>query len=105
MCGPWAKVTFPNVSCQLLLWPFSAPTCYQDRYCLGRILGITLLSCAPNQPDVQYMVQAHVEVVTGGSPRVFNPAAAAWYDKNIQNVYRIVNNKDIVPSLPPSSLG
>ena len=24
---------------------------------------------------------------------------------NIQNVYRIVNNKDIVPSLPPSNLG
>ena len=51
------------------------------------------------------MTQAHVEVVTGGSPRVFNPAAAAWYDSNIQNVYRIVNNKDIVPSLPPSTVG
>ena len=51
------------------------------------------------------MMQAHVEVVTGGSPRVFNPAAAAWYDNNIQNVYRIVNNKDIVPSLPPATLG
>ena len=53
----------------------------------------------------KYVMQAHVEVVTGGSPRVFNPAAATWYDNNIQNVYRIVNNKDIVPSLPPSRLG
>ena len=38
-------------------------------------------------------------------PECFNPAAAAWYDENIQNVYRIVNNKDIVPSLPPATLG
>ena len=51
------------------------------------------------------MVQAQVEVVTGGSPRVFNPAAAAYYDKNVRNVYRIVNNKDIVPSLPPAQSG
>lgn len=51
------------------------------------------------------MVQAYVEVVTGGSPRVFNPAAAAWYDENVPNVHRVVNNKDIVPSLPPSTVG
>ena len=51
------------------------------------------------------VVQAQVEVVTGGSPRVFNPAAAAYYDKNVRNVYRIVNNKDIVPSLPPAQSG
>lgn len=51
------------------------------------------------------VMQAKVEVVTGGSPRVFNPAAAAWYDNHIQNVYRLVNNKDIVPSLPPTAVG
>lgn len=51
------------------------------------------------------VVQAYVEVVTGGSPRVFNPAAAAWYDENVPNVHRVVNNKDIVPSLPPSTVG
>lgn len=51
------------------------------------------------------MVQAKVEVVTAGSPRVFNPAGAAWYDANVGNTYRIVNNKDIVPSVPLESFG
>ncbi len=44
-------------------------------------------------------------MVTAGSPRVFNPAAAAWYDANVQYNYRLVNNKDIVPSLPLKSFG
>ena len=52
-----------------------------------------------------FAAQADVQVVTAGSPRVFNPAAAAWYDANIQHNYRLVNNKDIVPSLPQESFG
>ena len=46
-----------------------------------------------------------MEIVTGGSPRVLNPEAAEWYDENVQNYYRMVNNKDIVPSLPPHRVG
>ena len=49
--------------------------------------------------------QAIVEVVTAGSPRVFNPAAAKWYNAQVQNNYRLVNNKDIVPSLPFAQMG
>ena len=72
--------------------------------CAGFSLGAALATlCGPwAQGSV---VQAQVEVVTGGSPRVFNPAAAAYYDKNVRNVYRVVNNKDIVPSLPPAQSG
>ena len=46
-----------------------------------------------------------MEVVTAGSPRVFNPAAAKWYNVQVQNNYRMVNNKDIVPSLPFAQMG
>lgn len=43
-----------------------------------------------------------VKVVTSGSPRLFNPAAAAWYDSYMGagNHLRLVNNRDIVPSMP-----
>lgn len=57
------------------------------------------------RPDCWFALQAVVEIVTGGSPRVLNPEAAEWYDENVQNYYRIVNNKDIVPSLPPHRVG
>ena len=50
-------------------------------------------------------MQAVVQVVTAGSPRIFNPAAAEWYDANVKSNYRIVNNKDIVPSLPSEIFG
>jgi predicted lipase len=49
--------------------------------------------------------QAEVEVVTAGCPRVFNPAAAKWYDANILKNYRVVNNKDIIPSVPFAKWG
>ena len=41
-------------------------------------------------------------MVTSGSPRLFNPAAAAWYDSYVGagNYLRLVNNRDIVPSMP-----
>ena len=55
--------------------------------------------------DCGVALQAEVEIVTGGSPRVLNPEAAEWYDENVQNYYRIVNNKDIVPSLPAPRVG
>ena len=43
MCGPWAKVTFPNVGCRLLSansspLPFSAPTCHRDESFMGEHL-------------------------------------------------------------------
>ena len=50
-------------------------------------------------------MQAEVEVVTAGSPRVFNPAAAQWYDKSVLSNYRFVNNKDIIPSVPFANSG
>ena len=47
--------------------------------------------------------QAKVIVYHSGSPRVFSPSAFEWWDKEIgaDNSYRVVNNMDVVPSLPP----
>ena len=48
-------------------------------------------------------VQAKVIVFHSGSPRVFSPAVSEWWDTEIgaDNSYRVVNNADVVPSLPP----
>ena len=48
------------------------------------------------------VLQAVVKVITSGSPRLFNPTAAAWYDRymGVGNYIRLVNNRDVVPSLP-----
>ena len=87
LCGPWAQATFPNVG---LAAPFfSALTVLHG--------PASWHSCCP--------AQAAVEVVTAGSPRVFNPAAAKWYNAQVQNNYRVVNNKDIVPSVPFAQMG
>lgn len=38
-----------------------------------------------------------------GSPRVFSPEAVDWWSAEIglNNSYRVVNNQDVIPSLPP----
>lgn len=90
----------PCQSLQSSVYP-TAVLCMHDRICAtlcGRKamhwvhLGICLS-------------QAEVEVVTAGSPRVFNPAAAQWYDANVLQNFRFVNNKDVVPSLPYANSG
>ncbi len=59
-------------------------------------------ACCWSSRMVWCAVQAVVKVVTSGSPRLFNPAAAAWYDRYMGagSVLRLVNNRDVVPSLP-----
>lgn len=44
-----------------------------------------------------------VTVYHSGSPRVFNPKGASWWNDliGLTNSYRVVNNQDIIPSLPP----
>nr|QOL01096.1 putative extracellular protein CSOL_025 [Pseudococcomyxa simplex] len=72
--------------------------------CSGFSLGAALATlCGPWAQAT--FPNAKVQVVTAGSPRVFNPAAASWYDANVEYNYRLVNNKDIVPSLPLQTWG
>ncbi len=44
-----------------------------------------------------------VTVYHSGSPRVFDPKGAAWWNNliGLNNSYRVVNNMDVIPSLPP----
>ena len=55
-----------------------------------------------NPNSIVGLLQAVVKVITSGSPRLFNPTAAAWYDRYMGagNYIRLVNNRDVVPSLP-----
>ena len=47
-------------------------------------------------------VQAKVIVYHSGSPRVFSPEAAKWWyaQMGANSSYRVVNNMDVVPSMP-----
>lgn len=46
---------------------------------------------------------AKPHVITFGQPRVGDNSTAKWIDKNMPNSYqRIVNDQDIVPTLPPT---
>ena len=47
----------------------------------------------------------HVKAVTYGTPRVGNPAWAAWFDSNVPDFVRINNKKDPVPIVPGRFMG
>ena len=47
----------------------------------------------------------HVKAVTYGTPRVGNPAWAAFFDARVPDFVRINNKKDPVPIIPGQFLG
>ena len=46
-----------------------------------------------------------VRVVTAGSPRVGNQAFARYYRSRVPQTTRLVNGRDLVPTLPPTRVG
>jgi predicted lipase len=46
-----------------------------------------------------------IEIITAGSPRVFNRKASKYFNKHIKNHYRIVNGGDLITHLPPCFFG
>ncbi|KAK9841859.1 hypothetical protein WJX81_007817 [Elliptochloris bilobata] len=69
--------------------------------CSGHSLGAALATLCGAWAKAIYP-NAVVKVITSGSPRLFNSAAAAWYDRYMGagNYIRLVNNRDVVPSMP-----
>ncbi|CAL8467272.1 g6809 [Coccomyxa elongata] len=79
-----------------------APVDVEEVLCIGHSLGAALATlCGPWAKST--FPNAKVIVFHSGSPRVFSPAAFEWWDSEIgaDNSYRVVNNMDVVPSLPP----
>ncbi|CAL8467271.1 g6808 [Coccomyxa elongata] len=69
--------------------------------CAGHSLGAALAAlCGPWAKST--FPNARVTVYHSGSPRVFSPEAAKWWDAQMgaNSSYRVVNNMDIVPSMP-----
>ena len=56
--------------------------------------------------DIKDFLQQGVDYVyTFGQPRVGNDALATYYSQNLPNTYRVINNADLVPHLPPTTAG
>ena len=63
---------------------------------------LKFMRCLQTQSSEVCACQARVIVYHSGSPRVFSPEAAMWWDGQMgaNSSYRVVNNMDIVPSMP-----
>jgi len=55
--------------------------------------------------DFQYIFNPTLEVITGGSPKVFNKAGVASFNKRVPNSIRYTYGGDLVPKLPFDFLG
>ncbi len=67
---------------------------------VGHSLGGALATLAAL--DIRQNVPGKaVSCYTFGSPKVGNPAFAAAYDKEVPNTFRFVNDKDMIPTIPP----
>jgi predicted lipase len=61
----------------------------------GALAILAALDIRQNVPDKQ------VSCYTFGSPKVGDPAFAKFYDGRVPNTFRIVNDADIIPTIPP----
>jgi len=56
--------------------------------------------------DINELLNLGTDVVyTFAQPRVGNDAFAAYYTSKLPNTFRVINNADIVPHLPPTTAG
>lgn len=70
----------------------------------GHSLGAALSTlCALDL--VEQKIAANVSVINFGNPRVGNDGFADYFNTRIPNAIRVVNNRDIVPALPPRLFG
>lgn len=73
-------------------------------YIVGHSLGAALAQLYALDVFVHYNI-TNMEVHTFGSPRVGNDAYAEFFNKTVPRSIRMTHQSDIVPSLPPVSLG
>lgn len=62
----------------------------------GALAVLAALDVRQNVPDKQ------VSCYTFGSPKVGDPAFANYYNKLVPNTFRIVNDADVIPTIPPA---
>ncbi|HEX4602415.1 MAG TPA: hypothetical protein VH724_00330, partial [Candidatus Angelobacter sp.] len=68
-------------------------------WCTGHSLGAALATLAADRLSAKYRIQG---LYTFGSPRVGAPAFCATFP--VANTYRFVDNRDLVPTVPPEVL-
>lgn len=70
----------------------------------GHSLGAALSTiCALDL--VEHRFAQNVSVINFGNPRVGNEGWANYYDLMVPESIRVVNNRDVVPALPPRTFG
>ncbi|EGG20270.1 Triacylglycerol lipase-like protein triacylglycerol lipase [Cavenderia fasciculata] len=80
----------------------ACPTCKQ-LYVIGHSLGGALASLCMADV-VQWFPSMYTESYTFGSPRVGNAYWVSYYNSIQPNNYRIVNQDDLVPHVPPKGI-
>eukprot|EP00997_Jenningsia_sp_PLL12_P000166 NODE_1023_length_1315_cov_238.807267_g842_i0.p1 GENE.NODE_1023_length_1315_cov_238.807267_g842_i0~~NODE_1023_length_1315_cov_238.807267_g842_i0.p1 ORF type:complete len:396 (+),score=105.12 NODE_1023_length_1315_cov_238.807267_g842_i0:92-1189(+) len=79
---------------------------YTKIYITGHSLGGALAQvCASHISTMIPDLRAKLRVVSFGAPRVGNDRFAMMYKLNIPHSFRVVDDKDPVPKLPPSKMG
>jgi triacylglycerol lipase len=73
--------------------------CYITGYSLG---GAVAVLAAATLAEGQ--LKSQLQVYTYAMPRVGNPAFAERYNRLVPQTYRIVNQADLVPTLPPNQI-
>ena len=68
-------------------------------WCTGHSLGAALATLAADRLSAKYQIQG---LYTFGSPRVGTPAFCKTFP--VANTYRFVDNRDLVPKVPPEVL-
>ncbi|CAI5496637.1 unnamed protein product [Closterium sp. Naga37s-1] len=72
----------------------------------GHSLGGALATLSALDLQVSYdLPSPSIRVVTFGSPRVGNAAFAAYFWQKVPGSTRVTNWKDLVPHLPPATIG
>lgn len=79
----------------------AAVPCYITGYSLG---GALATLAAADLAASNAKLQEQLRLYTYASPRVGNPAFAAFYEKLVPNSYRIINLTDTVVMVPPSEV-
>lgn len=73
--------------------------CYITGYSLGGAVAVLTAATLAESP-----LKSQLRVYTYAMPRLGNPAFARFYNRLVPHTYRIVNQADWVPTLPPEQI-
>ncbi|MCJ8170536.1 lipase family protein [Atopomonas sediminilitoris] len=89
----------PSLLAALARYPVQTPVVICGHSLGGALASLALADLRSRWP------QRTLDYYSFGSPRVGNPAFAAWLDQHCLHAFRIVNDSDLVPQTPMAICG